>query len=373
MSNPNIFARKPWILAVIIALAVTFWMLSGEIGKHSEDPVSTSAADPADSSLTEVRVRQVAAEPVVRYVTINGRTEPSRTVALDAQTDGRVVAILIPRGESARSGKAILRLDERDREARLSEARAVLKQRELEYAARQKLKQEGYVSETQLAEGEALLERARAEVKRAELDLERMTIRAPFDGNVQDLAVEIGDYLQVGDPVAEFVDNETLLVSGSVSEMERDRLVGNETGEVRLVTGATASGKIRYLAPVADAATRTFKVEVAIDNRERRLPSGVTAELRLPVGTVNAHLVSPALLSLDDDGKVGVKILDAEGRVVFVNADIAASTADGIWLAGLPPVTTFVTVGHGFVADGERVVATPEEPGSTAVASEKPE
>ena len=373
MSKPNIFARKPWILAVIIAVAVTLWMLSGKIGEPTRSPAGADAADTSDPSLAEVRVRRVASEPVVRYVTINGRTEPSRTVALDAQTDGRVVEIFINRGQPARRGAAILKLDERDRAARLSEARAVLKQRELEFEARQKLKLEGYVSETQLAEGEALLERARAEVKRAELDLERMVVSAPFNGNVQDLMVEVGDYLQVGDPVAEFVDNETLLVSGSVSEMERDRLAGNETGEVRLVTGATASGKIRYLAPVADAATRTFRVEVAIDNRERRLPSGVTAELRLPVGEVDAHLVSPALLSLDDDGKVGVKILDEDGRVVFVNAKVAASTADGIWLAGLPHITTFVTVGHGFVSDGERVVAIQEEPGATAVASEKAE
>jgi multidrug efflux system membrane fusion protein len=371
MDKTTFFARRPWTLAVLIAVAVTLWMLSGTF-RDDSDTTADSATGPADiDAATEVRVRQVAAEEIVRYVTINGRTEPSRTVALDAQTDGRVVDILIARGERAERGEVILKLDERDRKERLSEARAVLKQRELEYAARLELQGEGYVSETQLAEGEALLERARAEVKRAELDLEHMVLRAPFDGNVQDLAVEIGDYLQVGDPMAEFVDNETLLVSGSISEMQRDRLSGSETGEVRLITGATASGRIRYLAPVADATTRTFRVEVEIDNRERRLPSGVTAELRLPVGTVQAHLISPALLSLDDDGKIGVKILDADGRVAFVNADVAASTADGIWLEGLPEVTTFITVGHGFVAQGERVVAIPEEPGSTAVAAEQ--
>jgi multidrug efflux system membrane fusion protein len=364
-------ARRPWILAVMIAAAVTLWMLSGQFGGEPPRDPGPGASATDQASLAEVRVRKVASEPVVRYVTINGRTEPSRTVELDAQTDGRVVEVLIGRGERAESGAVILRLDERDRTARLSEARAVLKQRELEYLARQELQVEGYVSETQLAEGEALLERVRTEVKRAELDLEHMVLRAPFDGQVQDLMVEVGDYLQVGDPVAEFVDNETLLVAGSVSEMQRDRLSGRETGEIRLITGATASGRIHYLAPVADPDTRTFRVEVAIDNRERRLPSGVTAELKLPVGTVRAHLVSPALLTLDDDGNIGVKVLDDDGRVVFVNADVAASTADGIWLEGLPDVTTFITVGHGFVSPGERVVAVQEEPGATSVASEK--
>ena len=195
-------ARRPWILAVMIAAAVTLWMLSGQFGGERPRDPGPGAADNDQASLAEVRVRKVASEPVVRYVTINGRTEPSRTVELDAQTDGRVVEVLIGRGERAESGAAILRLDERDRTARLSEAQAVLKQRELEYLARQELQVEGYVSETQLAEGKALLERARTEVKRAELDLEHMVLRAPFDGQVQDLMVEVGDYLQVGDPVA---------------------------------------------------------------------------------------------------------------------------------------------------------------------------
>ena len=122
-------ARRPWILAVMIAAAVTLWMLSGQFGGEPPRDPGPGASATDQASLAEVRVRKVASEPVVRYVTINGRTEPSRTVELDAQTDGRVVEVLIGRGERAESGAVILRLDERDRTARLSEAQAVLKQR----------------------------------------------------------------------------------------------------------------------------------------------------------------------------------------------------------------------------------------------------
>jgi multidrug efflux system membrane fusion protein len=96
---------------------------------------------------------------------------------------------------------------------------------------------------------------------------------------------------------------------------------------------------------------------------------GGTAELRIPAESVLAHRVSPALLTLDDAGNVGVKIISDGGKVEFVVADIALSSNDGVWLAGLPETATIITVGQGYVASGATVVAVPESDVETAVAS----
>jgi multidrug efflux system membrane fusion protein len=118
-------------------------------------------------------------------------------------------------------------------------------------------------------------------------------------------------------------------------------------------------GKVRYIAPVANPATRTFNVELEIANRDGKLPVGVTAEISLPVGTVLAHRISPALLTLDDDGVVGVKILDDSGQVAFVPADVARSSADGVWITGLPDPARIITVGQGYVRPGQFAKAAP--------------
>ena len=106
-----------------------------------------------------------------------------------------------------------------------------------------------------------------------------------------------------------------------------------------------------------------------MDNADGALRAGGTAELRIPAETVLAHRISPALLTLDDAGNVGVKIVDETGEVQFVVADIALTSNDGVWLAGLPEVATIITVGQGYVASGTTVAAVPESDAETAIAA----
>jgi multidrug efflux system membrane fusion protein len=309
---------------------------------------------------------------VTRTIVVNGKTAPARIAELSAETDGRVVAIGAERGANVKRGTIIVRLDERDRSARLAEARATLKQREVEYEARLKLKSSSYVSEAQLQDGLARLEAARAELTRAELDLEYMLVRAPFDGAIQARSVEVGDFLKVGDPIATFVDNRTIIVAASVSEFDAGFVRLGETATAKLATGERVQGTIRYVAPVADEATRTFAVELEVDNRDGNLRAGGTAELIIPAESLKAHRVSPSLLTLDDAGNVGIKIINDADLVEFVVADIALSTSDGVWLAGLPESVTVITVGQGFVTAGAQVEATPEDDVATAVARKVP-
>jgi multidrug efflux system membrane fusion protein len=251
----------------------------------------------------------------------------------------------------------------------LAQAAATVKQREVEYAGQQRLKTQSYVSDAQLQEGAALLEAAKTELKRAELDISYMVIRAPFDGALQERHVEIGDYVKAGDPIATVVDDRTLIVRAAVSEYDAKFVARGDDATAELATGETVSGKIRYVAPVADEATRTFTVELELDNRTGELRAGVSAELRIPAETIFAHRVSPSLLTLDDQGDVGLKIVNEQGVVEFYPADIALSTSDGIYVAGLPAAATIITVGQGFVNDGSNVEGILESEVETAVAT----
>lgn len=368
MHQPNGIKRfKSWFMSGGIVLVVVIWLVTGLFAGDEEQAVvgekpQMTAPDNA------VRVRTQSAEAVMRTIVVNGKTAPARIVHLAAETDGRVEFIGAERGASLEKGDVIVRLDERDRSARLAQAEATVRQREVEYEGRSRLKTESYVSEAQLQEAVALLETAKTELTRAKLDLNYMTIRAPFAGALQARSVEVGDFLSVGDPVATFVDNRTIIVSANVSEFDARFVDVGKEAAASLATGETVRGRIRYVAPVADEATRTFEVELEVDNRDGALRAGGTAELQIPAEQVLAHRISPSLLTLDDAGNVGVKTIDAEGRVEFVVADIALSTNDGVWLAGLPETATIITVGQGYVAHGALVDAVPERVSDTAVA-----
>ena len=368
MEYSNINRYKSWLFSGGIIIAVILWLLSGQLGDSEAGEALTNASAEPIVTIAAVRVRTQSAEQVQRTIIVNGKTAPARVVNLAAETDGRVASIGTERGASVERGAIIVRLDMRDREARLAQARATVKQREVEYDGRLKLKSESYVSEAQLQEAVALLEAAKTELKRAELDLEYMNIRAPFGGALQSRAVEVGDFVKLGDPVATYVDNRTIIVSASLSEFDAQYVKVGDDAEARLATGETVRGLVRYVAPVADEATRTFVVELEIDNSGGELRIGGTAELRIPAEEVLAHRISPSLLTLDDAGNVGVKIVNQNGQVEFVVADIALSSNDGIWLAGLPRDVTIITVGQGYVQNGAMVHAVPEDEPRTAVA-----
>ena len=361
---------RSWLYSAGIAILIAGWLLSGQFGNsdHTTDERSAAIAKTTIAPQSKVRVRTQIAEEVTRTIIVNGKTAPARVVELSAETDGRVESIGAKRGANIDRNTVIVRLDERDRSARLAQAEATVRQREVEYEARARLKVESYVSEAQLQEGVALLEAARAELTRARLDLDYMQVRAPFDGALQARAVEIGDFLKVGDPIATFVDNRTIIVSANVSEFDARFVHVGMTAKAILATGEDLHGKIRYVAPVADEATRTFTVELEVDNRDGAIRAGGTAELHIPAESILAHRISPSLLTLDDAGNIGLKIINDSGKVEFVVADIALSSGDGIWVAGLPETVTIITVGQGFVTTGSVVDAIPESEIKTTVA-----
>jgi multidrug efflux system membrane fusion protein len=361
--------HRSWFYSAGIAALITVWLLSGALGGDDADTaeaetVATSIAAPR----SKVRVRTQTAEEVVRTIVVNGETAPARVVQISAETDGRVTSTGAERGANVARGGLLVRLDERDRKARLAQAQATVKQREVEYEGRLKLQTESYVSEAQLQEAIAQLEAAKTELRRAELDLDYMNVRAPFDGALQARDVEVGDFLKVGDPIATFVDNRKIIVAADVSEFDARYVEVGEPAEARLATGELVRGEIRYVAPVADTATRTFAVELEIDNADGALRAGGTAELLIPAETVRAHRVSPSLLTLDDAGNVGLKIINEQGEVEFVVADIALSSSNGVWLAGLPDTATIITVGQGFVNTGALVDAVAESDVETSLA-----
>jgi len=361
---------RSWLYSAGIAILIAGWLLSGQFGNSDDtnDERSAAIAKTTIAPQSKVRVRTQIAEEVTRTIIVNGKTAPARVVELSAETDGRVESIGAKRGANIDRNTVIVRLDERDRSARLAQAEATVRQREVEYEARARLKVESYVSEAQLQEGVALLEAARAELTRARLDLDYMQVRAPFDGALQARAVEIGDFLKVGDPIATFVDNRTIIVSANVSEFDARFVHVGMTAKAILATGEDVHGKIRYVAPVADEATRTFTVELEVDNRDGAIRAGGTAELHIPAESILAHRISPSLLTLDDAGNIGLKIINDSGKVEFVVADIALSSGDGIWVAGLPETVTIITVGQGFVTTGSVVDAIPESEIKTTVA-----
>ena len=348
-------------IAAAITLALSLWLLSGTGATGSARDPSVEAPRNHRPAVASVRVRTSEARRVTRDVVVYGKTEASRSVTLRAEIDGRVTDVGARRGARVHRGDVIVRLDVRDLEARLQQARALVSQRQIQYDAAKRLKSRNFQSETNVAEALANLEAARADAKRVEVDIASSVLTAPFDGVLHTRPVEVGDYLSEGNEVGRIIELDPILVTGDVSQRELLDLEVGARGSAVLITGERLEGVLRYVASESDDSTRTFRIELEVDNPDRSVVAGTTAELRIPAEELSAHHLSPALLSLDGRDRVGVKSVNDDGIVEFHEVDIVRAGADGVWVSGLPERIRVITVGQGFVRAGDRVEATADE------------
>jgi len=362
--------RSSIIIAGLLALIVGGWILSGQLGGKREAPngeavaaqndAPKTAQAPAAPRMMSVRVRESLARPHMTELTVTGRTEANRSVVLRAETPGRIVKVEAEKGNKVKRGSVIARIDMDARGSRLTEYRSLVAQKQLEFDQATKLETKGFQSKTRLAQAAAELEQAKAQLRMMQVEIEDTIIRAPFGAELQERPVEVGDFVKIGDHVARLVELDTILIVGFVSEREIGDIEAGTLASATLVNGQEVEGVVRYISKISEETTRTFRVEIEVPNPGRKIYEGLTAEIRLPLEEVLTHQLTPALLTLDDHGTIGVKAIDESNRVVFYPIEIIGHTPEGMLLGGLPQRLTLITVGQEFVIHGETVIPVPE-------------
>lgn len=364
----NVFAslwrQRNYRVATIVALLALAWLASGLLiaPPDPEEAAPAADSDSGDETL-RVRARTIEASPYTRRALVNAHTEANRSVRLRAEQDGAIVALPVAEGRAVREGDVICEIDAEDRPEQLERARAALHKAELDYEGSQRLKSRGLQSDTAMAERELALADARAEFKRARVAVEKLRIRAPFDGVVNRRHVELGDFIRRGEECATLLDLDPLLVVGEVSETRVGRLTLGGPASAELQQGQRVTGSLRYISQQASDTTRAYRVEVAVDNPRGELRGGISGRLALPTGEVMAHRINSSLLTLDDRGELGVRILDGDNRVQFANVALVGDGDAGVWVSGLPQKVRLITVGQEYVTAGDIVAVEMERRG----------
>ncbi|MEM7398221.1 MAG: efflux RND transporter periplasmic adaptor subunit [Pseudomonadota bacterium] len=362
--------KKSYLIAAVLACALTAWVMGGYYlriaGKEVAETPTQSKVVPA----MKVSVRTQDAEPVSQVVVAQGQAEPNRTVIVRAETMGQVSELLADEGSTVKTGDVLVRIEQNDRVARIERAKARVREQESAYEAAEALGKKGYQSRRQSDQIYSSLQTAKAELEEAMMEFDQLEIRAPFEGDVLHSPVEVGTYLEKNGEIATIVDNDPLVASVQIPQQRITAIKVGQPAKVRFATGQERDGKIRYVASRADLGTRTFRVEIELPNADGAIPSGISAEATIPTRSVMAHFLSPAELTLNEHGALGVKTVDKENRVKFHEAKIVMSDAEGAWVTGLPATARIITLGHGYVQIGEKVdVAEVETDGGNVASS----
>ena len=306
----------------------------------------------------KVVVKKLQKESFTKTLKFSGFSEASRIVIIKSQVEGKVSSKSFEKGKFYKAGSQLVLIDPEDKIARLKEMEALLNQRKKEYEVAEKLFKKGFRSEVKLSESRTNFENALALYEKSQVELNNTKILIPFDSTIEDSFIELGDYVKKGDKIAKIVDLDPIFVKVNVTENVINNLKLNQTTSI-IIADKSYEGLISYISKTSDPLTRNFRVEIKINNKQKQIISGLSSEVKINLSKEDAYFIPSSLISLDDQGKIGIKVVQ-EKKVLFLTIDIISDTGNGYWVNSNSKKNLedymLITQGHEYVITGENVV-----------------
>lgn len=323
-----------------------------------------------DGQIRSVRVETFNIKPMVLEITLRGHTAAKGSVFAVARTSDVVETIVVTEGQKVEKGDLICTLAAGTRQASVDQAKAALAQAEAalakakaDFNTNYNLRQKGLASVNSaeafaagLSAAEAGLEAAQVSLRIAQKELDNTEIRAGISGMIQRPLADVGDLLNNGGSCASIIQLDPMVFVGSIPQARVNLAKLGITAQIKTINDQTAEGKVSFIAVSADPSTRTFSVEIEFPNPDTNIFDGLTAEAKVQMGNIPAHLLPQSVLILNGDGILGVQTVK-DGKVVFYPVEILDDTRDGIWVTGLPTSVDIIILGQEYVKAGQTVNA----------------
>lgn len=364
-----LYAKSPLkgskLFALSLIVLAVLWIGSGFLFPHQQ-PEAPAAAQQAAEKF-RVAVATVNPEPYQPKLVLSGRTEADKKIAIVARTQAIITELRVKRGDRVKGGDVLAVLMDDGRNAQLQQARALVQQRKAEFEARSKLIEQGSLPKLETNNIASQLRSAEAALAQAEAEIERIRIVAPWDGVVDGVSAEQGQFLMMmpsmgagasgPNEIARMIALDPIIAIVEVSEKKLSGVRLGEEAELRLVSGEIVKGKVRYISKSAAATTRTYRVDIEAPNPDHKIPDGITAEVAITMATVEATKVPRSALTFSAQGKLGVRAVNAESKVIFIPVELVDDAQQLMWVKGIPHGTRVIVQGQDFVREDQVVEA----------------
>lgn len=331
---------------------ITCGFFSFFIGKESLEPQSSEKV----KNEIKVQAKKLKSELYSQNLVLRGFTEASRMVVIKSQVEGKISSLSFVKGTNVKAGKQILMIDPEDKVAKVKEMEALLDQRKKEFVVAEKLFEKGFRSELNLSKSRVNFEKALAEYEKSQVQLNNTKIIIPFDSFLEESYVELGDYLKKGDKIVKIVDLDPIYLTTTVSEKYINQLKIGQKGSVGLKSGYKDNGKITYISSTADPKTKKFKIQIELQNNQNKVLSGLTGEMVINLEPKKSFFIPSSIISLDEDGNIGIKTVDEKNKVNFLKISIISDNGRGYWIGNedLEDIIV-ITRGQEYVLEGDEV------------------
>jgi multidrug efflux system membrane fusion protein len=356
------------LLAIVLVGLAVLWIGSGFLLPHHEAPASNAAQQAAEKF--RVAVMTANTEEHQPRLVLSGRTEADKKVSIVARTQAVITELRVKRGDRVKEGDVLAVLTDDGRSAQLQQARALVQQRKAEFEARTQLIEKGNLPKLDANNIAAQLRAAETALAQAEAEIQRIRITAPWDGVVDQVSAEQGQFLMLtpnmgqgagGNEIAKMISLDPIIAIVEVSEKRMSGVRMGEEAELKLVSGEIVKGKVRYISKSAAATTRTYRVDIEAANPDNKIPDGITTEVAILLAKVQATKVPRSSLVFSAQGKLGVRAVDEQNKVVFIPVELVDDEQQTMWVKGVPTGTRVIVQGQDFVREEQIVEVTTAE------------
>jgi len=363
------------VLAALIAVGIVAYVTNGDITQVSKAVASAyddavarktklitaknKAPEETDTKTDEpiaVVTKRSRSAPMASELILTGATAASRQVEVRTETAG-MLASTTQKGKRVQEGDVLCRLKVGDRAARREATVARFKQAQLEESTQSRLRERGIAASNTATSARMSADIVRAEIKQLDVEIRRLEVRAPFSGVIEGDPAQVGSIMQIGSTCATIVDPDPIRIIGFAPEFRIGDVALGTVGTAKLATGEQVQGTVVFIAQSADPATRTFQIDLSVPNPSYALRDEVTAEITIPLGTRPAHTLPQSALTLDDEGKIGVMVVD-NGNATFREVKILRDDTGGLRVSGLGQTAEVIVVGQEYVSEGTPVTTT---------------
>ncbi len=411
--------KKSILIATFILLLVVGWIGSGQFSNkvvaqdeetQEVSKTETSYSENAENNESEeftfsVETKIFTSSLIDQSIELQGQTIHNKKIDVKSETSGKINSIVFSRGDNVSENSEMITISLEDRKEKLLSAEKdlerlskeiilneknrdnLLRQNverielyEIEYASAKQLIDKGLSSksklslasfnlanakadredikikfESTLASLEAQITNVKSILKNIKLDINKTSIKAPFDGIISEKMVEETEFISVGTPLFSIIDLDPIKIEGYLSEFDVNKVSVGTKAFIEDSNGIKKSGIISFISPSAETSTRTFEITIEADNKDLSYKSGITTKIVIKGSELKAHKIPPSILTLLDDGTVGVKAVDNENMVIFYPTKTIKDTIDGMWVSGLPEKVNLIVSGQEYISLGDTV------------------
>ena len=406
--------KKSIFIASFILLVVVGWIGSGQFTDVNAQDDTSPSADSSNETVekvvvedtgNKVEVKEFNFSQIDQSIELQGQTTHNKKIDVKSETTGNIINIAFKRGDKVSKGEELIKisienrkellnsakkdldrlnkeleLNEKNKINRLSQNKELIKLYEIEFASAKQLIDKGLSSKSKLSLASfnlanarsdqedilitfesqkssigAQIANVRSQLKNIELDIDKTVINSPFSGIISDKMIEESEYITPGNIMFTIIDLNPIKIQGYLSEFDVNKVSLGTKAIIENTNGLKKNGTISFISPSAETSTRTFEITIEADNADLSFKSGITTKITIAGSELKAHKIPPSILTLQDDGTVGVKAVNDENIVIFYPTTSVKDTIDGIWVSGLPDKVNLIVTGQEYVAVGESV------------------